>query len=78
MTVRLEGTITYAGHCNWTFEGTMRGEEDTYDFNAANRGLLGEALTAIGRLLLEGGGTPYPIRFSGTEPLTGSGHCGDR
>ena len=78
VTVRLDGTITYTGHCNWSFEGTMSGEDDTYDFNAANRGALGESLTAIGRMLLDGSGTPYTIQFAGSEPLTGSGHCGDR
>ena len=77
VTVRLDGWITYTGHCNWSFEGTMRGEDDTYDFNAANRGALGESLTAIARLLLDGSGTPYPILFSGSRSLTGSGHCGD-
>ena len=76
--VKLDGTITYTGHCNWTFHGTMRGEDDTYDFNAANRGLLGETLTAVGRMLLNGSGTPYMVQFAGSEPLTGSGHCGDR
>ena len=78
VTVRLEGTITYNGHCNWYFYGTMSGEDDTYDFNAANRGALGESLTALGRLLLDGCGTPYTIQFADSEPLMGSGHCGDR
>ena len=78
VTVTLDGTITYTGQCNWSFSGTMRGENDTYDFNAANRGALGESLTALGRLLLDGSGTPYTILFAGSEPLTGSGHCGDR
>ena len=78
VTVTLDGTITYTGHCNWSFEGTMSGEDDTYDFNAANRGALGESLTVIARTLLDGSGTPYTIQFAGSEPLTGSGHCGDR
>jgi len=78
VSVRLEGTITYNGHCNWYFYGTMSGEDDTYDFNAANRGALGESLTTLGRLLLDGCGTPYTIQFADSEPLTGSGHCGDR
>ena len=78
VSVRLEGTITYNGHCNWYFYGTMSGEDDTYDFNAANRGALGESLTALGRLLLDGCGTPYTIQFADSEPLMGSGHCGDR
>lgn len=78
VTVMLDGTITYTGHCNWSFEGTMSGEDDTYDFNAANRGALGESLTNIARTLLDGSGTPYTIQFAGSEPLTGSGHCGDR
>ena len=76
--VKLDGTITYTGQCNWTFRGTMTGAEDPYDFNAGNRGLLGEALTALGRALLDGRGTPYVFQFSGSVPLDGSGHCGDR
>ena len=76
--VKLDGTITYTGQCNWTFRGTMSGAEDPYDFNAGNRGLLGEALTALGRALYDGRGTPYVFQFSGSVPLDGSGHCGDR
>ena len=76
--VKLDGTITYTGQCNWTFRGTMTGAEDPYDFNAGNRGLLGEALTALGRALYDGRGTPYVFQFSGSVPLDGSGHCGDR
>ena len=76
--VKLDGTITYTGQCNWTFSGTMTGAEDPYDFNAGNRGLLGEALTALGRALLDGRGTPYVFQFSGSVPLDGSGHCGDK
>ena len=76
--VKLDGTITYTGQCNWTFHGTMTGAEDPYDFNAGNRGLLGEALTALGRALYDGRGTPYVFQFSGSVPLDGSGHCGDR
>ncbi len=77
VTVRLEGTITYLGSCSWSFSGTMTGLDDTYDFNAANRGFAGEALTFIGRLLFSAHGTPYAIKFSGSAPLTGTGHCGD-
>ncbi len=77
VTVRLEGTVTYTGGCCWSFSGTMTGESDRYDFNAANRGFAGETLTFIGRLLFSGHGTPYPIHFSGFAPLSGSGHCGD-
>ena len=76
--VKLDGTITYTGQCNWTFHGTMTGAEDPYDFNAGNRGLLGEALTALGRALLDGRGTPYVFQFTGSVPLDGSGHCGDK
>lgn len=76
--VKIDGTITYTGQCNWTFHGTMSGAEDPYDFNAGNRGLLGEALTALGRALYDGRGTHYVFQFSGSVPLDGSGHCGDR
>ena len=75
ITIRLDGWITYTGQCNWTFEGTMRALDDTYDFNAANRGQAGETLTKIGRALFGGHGTPFTISFIGTKPLNGSGHC---
>ena len=75
ITIRLDGWITYTGQCNWTFEGTMRALDDTYDFNAANRGQAGETLTKIGRALLGGHGTPFTISFIGTKPLNGNGHC---
>jgi len=78
ITVRIEGTLTYHGHCSWTFSGTMDGLEDRYDFNAANRGQAGETLTAIGRALFQAHGTPYTIYFSGGKTFTGSGHCGGR
>ena len=75
ITVELNGWITYTGNCNWTFDGTMSAHDDTYDFNAANRGRAGEKLTKIGRALFDGHGTPFTISFSGTKTLTGSGHC---
>jgi len=78
ITIRLDGWITYTGHCNWTFEGTIRGLDDRYDFNKANRGLVAETLTTIGRVLFEAHGTTYTISFTGTKTLTGSGHCGDK
>ena len=53
----------------------MSAHDDTYDFNAANRGRAGEKLTKIGRALFDGHGTPFTISFSGTKTLTGSGHC---
>ena len=75
ITIRLDGTITYTGNCNWTFDGTMRALPDTYNFNKARRGIVGEGLTALGRLLFSAHGTPFQIEFIGTKPLTGSGHC---
>jgi len=77
ITVQLEGWITYLGNCNWTFDGTMWGLDDTYDFNAAMRSRVGEALTSIGRWLFSGSGKPFTISFTGSKSLTGSGHCRD-
>ena len=77
VTIRLDGTITYTGNCNWTFDGTMRALPDTFNFDKARRGIVGEGLTAIGRLLFDSHGTPFQIDFIGTKPLTGSGHCGE-
>ena len=78
VTIHLEGLITYLGHCNWEFEGTMTALDDTYDFNAAMRGRVGETLTSIGRWLFTGNGNPFTISFSGSKTLTGSGHCNGR
>ena len=76
ITIQLDGTITYLGGCNWEFDGTMTALDDTYDFNAAMRGRVGETLTSIGRWLFSGDGVPFTISFTGSKPLTGSGHCG--
>lgn len=75
ITVHLHGYITYLGNCNWQFDGTMTALDDRYDFNSANRGLCAELLTSIGRALLNGSGRPFTISFTGSKPLTGSGHC---
>ena len=77
ITVELWGYVTYTGNCNWTFDGTMWALDDRYDFNAANRGQAGEDLTKVGRALFGGWGTPFTISFTGSKPLTGSGHCRD-
>lgn len=77
VTIHLHGYITYLGNCNWTFDGTMTALDDTYDFNAAMRGRVGETLTSIGRWLFSGDGVPFTISFIGSKPLTGSGHCRD-
>ena len=77
ITVQLDGWITYLGGCNWSFDGTMWAHDDTYDFNAAMRSRVGETLTAIGRWLFSGNGKPFTISFTGSKPLTGSGHCHD-
>ena len=76
VTIQLDGWITYLGNCNWTFDGTIWAHDDTYDFNAAMRNRVGETLTAIGRWLFSGNGKPFTISFTGSKPLTGSGHCG--
>ena len=53
----------------------MRALDDTYDFNAANRGQAGETPTKIGRAPLGGHGAPVTISFIRTKPLNGNGHC---
>jgi len=78
ITVRIDGTITYTGHCNWTFSGTLSALDDRYDFNASNRGQAGETLTKIGRALFGAHGTPFTIHINGTKSFAGSGHCGDK
>lgn len=75
ITVHLHGYITYLGGCAWQFAGTMTALDDTYDFNKAMRGRFGERLTSIGRALFTGNGKAFTISFTGSKPLTGSGHC---
>ena len=56
----------------------MTALDDTYDFDAAMRGRVGEKLTEIGRWLFSGNGKPFTISFTGSKTLTGSGHCGEK
>jgi Colicin M len=70
ITLRLQGQLSIRGGETFDFTGTLKSFDDKYDFNRANRGLIGEFLTWIGR---ETPGTPYWIEIRGAKPITESG-----
>jgi uncharacterized protein RhaS with RHS repeats len=71
ITLRLQGTLTLKkSECTWKFEGTLKSYDDYYDFNPANRGIIGEALTAIGRNTK---GKSFWIEIRGSKQISESG-----
>ena len=72
--LEIDGEIKVKCDCSWTFVGEMKSHlgYDVYDFNAANRGRLGEALTSIGRNICSSG-KEYKININGTKRLSFSG-----
>ena len=71
ITLRLQGNLTLSkSECSWNFEGTLKSFDDYYDFNPANRGLIGELLTGVGRNTK---GKPYWIEIRGAKPISESG-----
>lgn len=72
--LRIDGEIKVECDCSWTFSGEMKSHlgYDIYDFNAANRGFFGEALTSIGRSVCSSG-MDYRININGKRGLNFSG-----
>lgn len=70
ISLRLRGTLKIRADCHWQFEGSLRAWDDKYDFNASKRGMLGEALTAIGR---NTPGEHYTVEIRGVKPIRESG-----
>ena len=74
ITLRLEGVLTLKRcDCSWLFTGTLKSFDDFFDFNRANRGLLGEMLTMFGR---HTSGVPFWIEIRGAKSLFESGTMG--
>jgi RHS repeat-associated protein len=70
ITLRLQGSLTICG-CNWSFEGTLKSFDDTYDFNrSTHRSFLGELSTTVGNYLP---GKSYTIHIYGAKPISASG-----
>lgn len=71
-TVRLtlRGDLTVRDDCRWEFYGALRSKDDYYDFDAAARGTIGEALTAIGRRMP---GRDYDLEIRGFKVIEETG-----
>lgn len=70
ITLCLQGGLSIEKSGSFQFSGTLKAFDDYYDFNKANRGIIGEFLTWIGRGT---SGTPYWIEIRGTKPISESG-----
>ena len=72
--VRVTGELKVHCNCSWSFSGQMASAtgHDTYDFDASNRGLLGEAATWFGRNGCRWG-KPFNIHITGSEAKSSSG-----
>jgi RHS repeat-associated protein len=73
--VRVKGTLKTSCDCSWKFEGIASSAKgyDPYDFDAADRGPVGETLTFIGRNRCPIMGTPFNIFIDGSMPVSASG-----
>lgn len=73
--LRVSGSIVVDCDCSWRFLGAMSSALgfDPYDFDSSNRGLVGEALTWVGRNRCDDTGIPFNINISGSEELSFEG-----
>jgi RHS repeat-associated protein len=73
--VRAGGSIKVHCDCTWTFEGTLSSAlgYDPYDFDASNRGFIGEAFTWIGGQRCPNTGKPFMIFLTGQTSLSAGG-----
>ena len=68
--VTVSGTVEADKAGKFQMSATVRGEVDRQDYPASNRNLVGEALTAVGRLQQWiGGGKDYDIFFRGMQTI---------
>ena len=72
ISLKLEGVLDVKEGGDWTFSGTLKSFDDLYDFNRANRGLVGEGLTAGGRSV---NGKNFWIEIRGAKQMSDSGNC---
>jgi len=73
--LRVTGQIKLSCDCSWKFTGSMASDlgYDPYNFNSANRGMIGEALTWVGRNRCPKTGATFNIYITGSESLSFSG-----
>jgi RHS repeat-associated protein len=73
--VKATGTIKVHCDCTWSFDGNMSSAlgYDPYDFDASNRGFVGESLTWIGAHRCPSSGKPFNVYLPGSETVTSSG-----
>jgi RHS repeat-associated protein len=73
--VKVTGEIKVKCDCSWTYSGAASSAlgYDPYDFDASNRGFLGEALVWIGRTSCSSSGKAYNIYLTGSKPEMASG-----
>lgn len=67
ITLQMEGTLNRDASGQWTFNGVVRGYQDTYDFNTStHRTKTNEDMTTIGNFLgQQFQGVNYPINING-------------
>jgi len=73
--VKTSGTINVHCNCTWSLDGSLSSAlgYDPYDFDASNRGFVGETLTWLGAHRCPNTGTPFRIYITGKESLSSSG-----
>lgn len=71
--VKVQGTIQVNCNCTWSFSGSMSSSlgYDPYDFDASDRGAVGETLTWVGRHRCKG--KPFNINLPGNLGLSSGG-----
>ncbi len=74
LSVKIDGNISVKCDCSWSFSASMESAVgyDLYDFNKANRGFIGETLTAIGRNVCDKG-VDYKIHLLGKSQINQNG-----
>jgi uncharacterized protein RhaS with RHS repeats len=72
--VRIQGTIQVHCNCTWDFDGNMSSAlgYDPYDFDASNRGFVGEVATWLGGHLCFFG-TPFNNFLTGSSAMSAGG-----
>jgi RHS repeat-associated protein len=73
--VKTGGTISVHCDCTWSFTGNLSSAlgYDPFDFDASNRGFVGETLTWIGGHRCPNSGKAFNIYLPGQQSLSSSG-----
>jgi len=73
--VKVGGSVDVHCDCTWSFKGSLSSAlgYDPYDFDASNRGFIGESLTWIGRHRCPNSGKPFNIHLLGQQAAAANG-----